>query len=133
MIAWFGIEERTLEHPGALCRCHLCAAAGYLYLALPAADSTSPNFKVAQILLSIGSVNCIVMWAFQCIVYIRYHSRRTKYQQKLTGFFAKFQHSSRTTHFATKPVVARVGLIGCILLLCLFNSASLSNDPRSSA
>ena len=104
-----------------------------------------------------GSVGCLVVWASQCLAFIRYrrwsvikaslasaiHSylhqpdncRLALHQENLTGAFAKYnrgntvnkhdQFTSVLSYF--QPAVAWLGLIGCLSVVLVFNSASWWN------
>ncbi len=102
----------------------------------------------------IGVEGCLLVWASQCLAFIRYRmwfaSTRTTiigsmslliadrtyiHEGNLTGDHAKYnpyrrmkdgnQFSSFLTHF--QPVVAWIGLLGCLSIVLLFSSAIMWN------
>ena len=104
-----------------------------------------------------GSVGCLLVWASQCLAFIRYrrwsviktslacafrpylhqpdYYRLETHQENLTGAFAKYnrgttvikhdQFTSVLSYF--QPAVAWLGLIGCLSVVLVFNSASWWN------
>jgi hypothetical protein len=94
-----------------------------------AADDDSSGFSVLQTLLNFGTVTCVVVWAFQCVAYIRYHKFAMAYESQMTGNLERFRHKPSATLLAMlQPLVAWAALAGCVLLLFVFNTAVLWNQ-----
>ena len=104
-----------------------------------------------------GSVGCLLVWASQCLAFIRYRRwsviktllpsafysylhkpdnyRLEIHQENLTGAFAKYdrgttvnKHDQFTSVLCYfQPAVAWLGLIGCLSVVLVFSSASWWN------
>lgn len=130
LIAWFGVAEQRTRVPWRATLASTVFFMWVIFLTI-SRQGDDTTFDVAQTLLNIGSTNCILVWASQCLAYIRCHYYRTKYHEWLDGEYEKFRVSSAQTHLAEfQPLVGWVGLIGCIFLVCVFNSASLWNQQK---
>jgi amino acid transporter len=79
-----------------------------------------------QTLLDIGTVSCILVWASQCLAYIRLHHYLKIHKSEMHGdFYAKYR--SRSTLGSLQPAVAYFGLFSCLALIIVFNGAAMWN------
>src|SRR5436853_3067157 len=96
---------------------------------------------------SIGSVGVLLVWASQCLAYVRYHrwyvccgqsayaltncySRLWIHRAELIGEHEKFQRWPMKNNFssyfsAIQPVPAYLGLISCLIIVFIFSSAEM--------
>ena len=83
--------------------------------------------NLQQILLNCGTVCCIMVWASQCLAYIRFFRFSRLHERDLQGnFYSKFRLNA-TSFSMMQPVPAWFGLISCLALLAVFDGASSWN------
>jgi amino acid transporter len=91
--------------------------------------------ELQQILISIGSTSCVLVWASQCLAFIRYHGWRKMHKDYLReGRYLKY-HPTLNPGFHSwfaywQPLPAWIGLIGCILIVLVFASVGMYNDHQ---
>ena len=80
-----------------------------------------------QTLLNCGTVCCIMVWASQCLAYIRFYRFSRLQERDLQGtFYSKFRLNA-TSFSMMQPMPAWFGLISCLALLSVSDGASLWN------
>ncbi|KAF4629738.1 hypothetical protein G7Y89_g8404 [Cudoniella acicularis] len=93
-------------------------------------NSAFTQQELQEVLVSVGSVGCMLVWASQCLAFIRYNRWLSKHRLELTGeHMAKFQRWPQTgfSSYAAslQPLPAYIGLIACLLIVLLLNSVSM--------
>jgi yeast amino acid transporter len=114
----------------------LISALLFFWLPFIRLDTGYSRLEVQEILINIGSTCLVLVWASQCLAYLRYHQWRTYHHSRLTGpFFSKYRRFHDTAgRFATfQPVLAWFGLISTLSIAMVFNSAAMWNGKNLGA
>jgi yeast amino acid transporter len=86
--------------------------------------------EVQEIVVNIGSTSLVLVWASQCLAYLRFHHWRTLHQHCLTGpTFSKVRHRGNFAGRFTmcQPGLAWLGLISTLWIIIVANSAAMWN------
>lgn len=83
--------------------------------------------KFFQLLTNMATSTIVLVWASQCLAFIRFHQLRRRFRQEIEDGQFKLFRLSRNWMPLYQPVAAIVGLFGCLLLLLIFSSATLWN------
>ncbi|EKG21689.1 Amino acid/polyamine transporter I [Macrophomina phaseolina MS6] len=85
--------------------------------------------KMQDILQSIGTTSCIIVWASQALAFLRYHWWLRKHHTYLKNDYIQFDRWSRTGHMswleAAQPWLAWFALVASLTILLVFASAGL--------
>ena len=107
----------------------------FLWLPFIPLGTSYTRGELQQILISIGSTSCVLVWASQCLAFIRYHSWRKMHKDYLRdGQYRKY-HPSLNEGFHSwfaywQPLPAWIGLVGCILIVLVFASVGMYNGQN---
>jgi yeast amino acid transporter len=125
IIAGFGLVEPRTQVP---VRAVVASVLVFCWVPLILVSVGETTLLVTQELVNIAVVNCILVWSSQCIAYIRYHHFQRKYHDELQGKLERFR-AETSSMLLTKfqPMTAWLGLLGCIMLIFVFNGACLWN------
>ncbi|KAF4634110.1 hypothetical protein G7Y89_g4002 [Cudoniella acicularis] len=94
------------------------------------------NYDVQEIMSGLATVIVVLVWASQCLAFIRYYWWLSIHRPKLRGEafkkFDRWSHSNPSAPFSSRgayiqPIPAIFGLVGCILTVFLFSTASWWN------
>ena len=86
---------------------------------------------------TIGSVGCVIVWASQCLAYIRcwlwfrHHSKQGNLPRKYDRWRNHWDPSYMSTFSYLQPFPAIVGLICCCLIIFVFSTATWWNGNIS--
>lgn len=91
--------------------------------------------RTQQVLMSIGSTSCVLVWAAQCLAYIRYRKWLAKHSRQIaseewSGYNEYYPFRSRKwTDFPShmQPVLAWISCAMCIIVVLGFPIAGLSH------
>jgi len=91
--------------------------------------------QLQETLVAIGSVGCVLVWASQCLAFIRYNKWLWKHKDRLHGeHLAQFQRWPKigfSSYAASiQPLPAYIGLISCLIIIFVLNSASMWNGEH---
>lgn len=125
IIARFGLVHPRTQVP---VRAVVASALAFCWVPFILISVSETTLRVAQELVNIAIVNCILVWSSQCIAYIRYHHFRKKYHDELQGKLKRFRADAYSKPLTKlQPLTAWLGLLGCIMLVFVFNGACLWN------
>jgi amino acid transporter len=116
-------------------------------------SAANDNIQLQKTFVSIGSTGCLLVWASQCLAFIRYNKwyannsvqctsannitpRLWMHREELQGehlqqFQRWPQRGFSSWASALQPGPAYVGLISCLVIVFILNSASLWNERDS--
>ncbi|EOD43106.1 putative amino acid transporter protein [Neofusicoccum parvum UCRNP2] len=84
-----------------------------------------------QVLISIGSTSCVLVWASQSLAFVRYHAWLWRHRRRLVGPYARYDRWERSDLSSWlgfwQPALAWLSLVGCVLVVLVFASAGLWN------
>lgn len=96
------------------------------FLSLVNANGTD---SMQDILQSIGTTSCIIVWASQALAFLRYHWWLRRHHTYLKNDYVQFDRWSRTGHMSwlegAQPWLAWFSLIASLTILLVFASAGL--------
>ncbi|CAF9911795.1 MAG: hypothetical protein HETSPECPRED_000447 [Heterodermia speciosa] len=96
------------------------------------------GYAIADLLeiMSISaSVSCLLVWASQCLAYIRYHAWLKKHRTELATAYPEYNRWASTWQASTflaglQPLPAWIGLITCLVIVFPFTTATWwSTEP----
>lgn len=113
----------------------LVLSCSFLWLPFIPLGNDYTRGELQQILISIGSTSCVLVWASQCLAFIRYHSWRKMHKDYLREdqylrYHPTLNPGSRSWFAYWQPLPAWIGLIGCILVVLVFASVGLYNGKQ---
>jgi len=81
---------------------------------------------------TVGSVGGVMVWAMECIAFIKYYEWLSQNQSELPGHYDRDSREldwqkKRPFFSSMQPYVAWIGLIGCFLVVFVLSSASWWN------
>ena len=100
-----------------------------------------------------ASVSCLLVWASQCLAFIRYHAwsvlihesldfssanvcniRLSKHKDSIASVYPEHNRWRETSQASTflgglQPVIAWFGLIGCLVIVFVFTTATWWSTP----
>ncbi|KAF6790000.1 amino acid transporter [Colletotrichum sojae] len=134
-LSWFG---KTDENRVPL-RTMLLSALAFFWV--PFVQQANGGFengssvgKFFEVLAQLGAVSVAIVWACQCLAYIRFHHCIPKHRKYLTGegidLARERKQGSVNYPFRShlQPVLAHVALGGCLVVLVICNGAFLWKD-----
>jgi len=76
-----------------------------------------------------SSLACFLVWAIECLAFIRYYAWLRRHQKQLEEVYPEFNRWSTTSQATTflaglQPLIAWVGMIGSFLVVIVFATAS---------
>lgn len=89
--------------------------------------------QLLTVMSTASSISCVLVWASQCVAYIRYHhwfhdhKRRRILPPQYNRWVPQPKvypwHKSRTFLASYQPIPAWIGLISCLLIVFVFSTA----------
>lgn len=115
------VATRSRVPVAALC---LTLASGVWMSLINVTLSPKSSFEVLQLTTNMAVSTCLMIWASQCIVLIRFHKFRGRFGKQIDLGQIKLTRHVRKGPFAyLQPFTALIGLAGCVLLLAFFSTA----------
>lgn len=110
----------------------VCASLFFCWVPFLSFLSSDSAKHTQQILISIGSTSCVLVWAAQCLAYIRYRICLGRFWKELAGTtYERYSPNEpkRWTDFPTQlqPALAGVSGLMCIIIVLGFPIAGLSH------
>ncbi|KAK7713163.1 hypothetical protein SLS57_007494 [Botryosphaeria dothidea] len=108
----------------------IAASMSFAWVPLLSLDGGAQDTQ--QVLISIGSTSCVLVWASQSLAFIRYHRWLWRHRRRLVGpTYARYDRWERTDLSswlgAWQPALAWASLVCCVLVVLVFASAGLWN------
>ncbi|EPE32293.1 hypothetical protein GLAREA_07426 [Glarea lozoyensis ATCC 20868] len=93
---------------------------------LPAVHIARSDQSFQEILSGIATVSVVLVWSAQCLAFIRYRKWLSKHPNDLHTQFEKFSSKGLDTGYLShfQPLPAYLGLIGCLVTVVGFSTAS---------
>ncbi|KAG4442062.1 hypothetical protein IFR05_002456 [Cadophora sp. M221] len=91
--------------------------------------------EVQEVLVAVGSVGCVLVWASQCLAFIRYNKWLSIHRHELVGLhmerFQRWPQTGFSSYAASlQPIPAYIGLISCLVIVFVLNSVSMWNGDQ---
>ncbi|KAH6682673.1 amino acid permease-domain-containing protein [Halenospora varia] len=98
-------------------------------------SSSFTQTEMQEVLISVGSVGCLLVWASQCLAFIRYELWLSYHKGELVGeHMGKFQRwpqAGFSSYLSSgQPILAYIGLISCLGIVLILNSVSMWNGEQ---
>ncbi|KAH7403387.1 amino acid permease-domain-containing protein [Cadophora sp. MPI-SDFR-AT-0126] len=97
-----------------------------LFIWLPWVHVGADDYPLQEIMSGIATVSVVLVWAAQCLAFIRYRLWLSRHSEMLHGEYEKYSTGNLGTDVLShiQPLPAYIGLVGCLITVLGLSSAS---------
>ena len=105
------------------------SAVAFLWLPFLQINQDVAIVDLYEIMSTTSSLACFLVWAIECLAFIRYYAWLRKHQERVAECYPEFDRWAKTSQATTflaglQPLIAWIGMIGSFVVVFVFATAA---------